>query len=299
MPPAPPAPAPAAQSAPRPTPAQTPRPTQVAPGQAAPEPSADPTSPPSRPAQLVVPVLPSGPYRPGGSQTGLESGSSRAPRQRRSGWVLPVAAVVVLVVVGGLIFLLAGRAGGQTPATSAGSGVGAAPTAPTQAAGAPVTPAKPAPSPAPATVTVTQPVDAESAARAELATLREQSLAGFGTSDQWVVQLASKWHGIQDPYQTTPTGNHVFTVVDILAEHKALRSQFGGAVRLLSSTDLGKQLTYPAKPAGETLWVTIYDPGNLASKSAATGWCVMAFPTRSGEDLRNVCYPKQASAPHV
>lgn len=206
---------------------------------------------------------------------------------------------MVVIVVGGLIFLLGGRGGGQTPVAGAGSGSGAAPVVvPTQPL-APAAPAQAAPPPA-APATVSQPpVDPEAEARAELATARQQSLVGFSTADQWIAQLASKWHGIQDPFQTTATGSHVFTVVDILAEYRALRAQFGSAIRLLSSTDLGKQQTYPGKPAGETLWVTIYDPGNLASKNAATGWCSLAFPTRSGDDLRNVCLPKQATAPHA
>lgn len=217
-----------------------------------------------------------------------------APPARRP-WVVPLVATVVVVAIGAVVALFVVNRNQSAPATSQAT-VTVRQTVPAPAAAPQPTPAPatPTPSPSPSTPGV----NSDDAARQQLAQRRGESLVGFSPQGQWIVQLASKWHGIQDPSQLAANGTHVFFVSDILAEHEALLNRFGGAVRLLSSTDLGKQVTYPNKPAGELLWVTVYDPGTFGSKEGANAWCARAYPGLTGDALKNVCFAKQALPPH-
>lgn len=242
---------------------------------------------------------PSAPPPPGESGLGQDI-------RRRKVWLISLAAGLLLAAVVLGVFLLARRAPGSADLTAT------APATVFRTVVAPVTGPVPPPNPGPtpsavtpaptivAPTSVTSPSDdLDAAARVALEERRRESLLGFSPRGQWIVQLASKWHGIQDPNQVAASGTNTFTVQDILAEHEALRDKFGGSIRLLASTDLGKQSTYPGKPAGEVLWVTIFDPGSFGSKDAATVWCTRQFPSLSADALKNVCYPKQATAPHL
>ncbi len=244
-------------------------------------------------------VPPSTPAPPG------ESGMARDTR-RRTVWLISLVAGLLLAAVVLGVVLLARRAPGSADlAATAPATVFRTVVAPVTG---PVAPPNPGPTPSavtPAPTTVASPsvtspnVDPDAAARLALAERRRESLLGFSPRDQWIVQLASKWHGIQDLNQVSASGTNTFTVQDILAEHQALQDRFGSSIRLLASTDLGKQGAYPGKPSGEALWVTIFDPGSFGSKDAATVWCTRQFPSLSADALKNVCYPKQATAPHL
>ncbi len=144
--------------------------------------------------------------------------------------------------------------------------------------------------------TPTPTVDPEIAAARQLDALRASGLARFHTSSRYVVQLGSKWVGIVDPRQQTRSGSHEFRAVDILDEFNQLAREHSGAL-LLQSTDFGKQVDYPSKPPGEPLWVMIVDLPEGTTLQAAQNWCATAFPGLSGDDLLNVCMPRQALPP--
>lgn len=140
--------------------------------------------------------------------------------------------------------------------------------------------------------------DPQDAARIRLGELADAGAVSLVTDGHWVVQLASKWPGITDPLGTTASGSHRFKATDVLAEHEALRSQFGDDVILIRSTDMGKQLNYSKMPDGETLWVTLYDPGTFSSRAAAQKWCNKSFADLDATERENACYVRQATYPH-
>jgi len=113
-----------------------------------------------------------------------------------------------------------------------------------------------------------------------------------------VIQLNSKWHGIVDPNQTAADGSHTFQATDIWTSYERLRAAYGDRVLLIQSTDIGKQVVFPTKPASEVLWTVVFDPGSLGSQDAANAWCRSSFPGLSGDALANVCYPRRATVPH-
>lgn len=140
-----------------------------------------------------------------------------------------------------------------------------------------------------------------SASQTEAASLKAlydryaMDVQSFTPDGRWLAQLSSKWVGIVDERQSTESGSHTFMAADIVFEvNMATRAH--GDVRLLKSTDFGEQKTYPAKPAGEPLWVTVYDPGTFGSESDVRRWCENAY-SLTGDALKNVCLPRQARAP--
>lgn len=121
--------------------------------------------------------------------------------------------------------------------------------------------------------------------------------SGFSPDGRWLVQLQSRWEGIQVPGETSRDGDDVFDAADIAISYDEAVAQHGGDVVLLQSTDFGRQVSQPAKPADEPLWVIAYDPGTL-SETGAEDWCEGAYPTLSSTARREVCLPRQAVPPH-
>lgn len=101
---------------------------------------------------------------------------------------------------------------------------------------------------------------------------------------QWVAQLASKFEGVVD----TSRQPEPFTIPQILDEVVAHRSnpEYGELVRVILQGDWGK-----SEPGPKTLWVTVADL-DFDSRETALAWCGDHFSQR-GEDLLNVCYPRQ------
>lgn len=221
--------------------------------------------------------------------TGVPTLAPPAAPSRARTWVLVGLAVVVLALGGFGAVALSRSGGGESP--QAVPVVVVTTTVPVSASPA-ITTTVQAP-----TVTVTTSVDPALAALQALQDLYRADQARLRLDGRWVVQLSSKWKGISDPTQTAANGGHTFQRADILAQHQQLRAAFPG-VMLLQSTDMGRQLSYPAKPAGEPLWVTVSDLGSTTNQSQAESWCRSAFPGLSGDALRNVCLPRQAVAPH-
>lgn len=138
----------------------------------------------------------------------------------------------------------------------------------------------------------------EMGARQALLTTYAADRDQFRTDGRWVVQLSSKWVGIVDPQQTTKSGSHTFMALDIYDDYLRLKNTYHD-IRLVQSTDFAKQYTYPKKPAEEPLWVMVYDPGWMRAEGDALAWCMQQFPGRTGETLKNVCYPRQARPPYT
>lgn len=133
-------------------------------------------------------------------------------------------------------------------------------------------------------------------ASTELEALRAQSLAGVDLDGRWVLQLSSKYDGVNDPAQTALDGGHVFHLPDILAEHQQLKTQLQDQdvpVLLLKSSDFGSSTS----ERRDRTWVTLADPGSMNSKAEAQSRCAALFPGRSGAALDNVCLPRQFNPP--
>jgi hypothetical protein len=227
-------------------------------------------------------------------------GRAPAAAARRDVPKLVLLGVVGVCIVGAGVSFLLGRNGSEVPGPSA-QPVAVAPSSAPSANLVPspiaTRPGAAAPSSA-ATPTPTPSIDPVAAARSSLAAAYAADRVLFRPRDQWVIQLNSKWHGIVDPNQVAADGSHTFQATDIVAAYQALRASFGDRVLLLQSTDLGKQVAFPAKPVSEPLWTVVYDPGSIPSQEAANAWCRASFPNRFGNDLANVCYPRRATAPH-
>ena len=118
------------------------------------------------------------------------------------------------------------------------------------------------------------------------------------TDNHYLVELAAKWVGATDPQLTAANGSHTFYASDILAEYRSLKSSYGLSVHLVLSAQFGKQSVNSKIPAGEPLYITIYDPGTFAGKSDADSWCSAQFPGLTGASLQNVCLTHPATPPH-
>jgi hypothetical protein len=144
----------------------------------------------------------------------------------------------------------------------------------------------PTPSDYPSTE-ATATTDPQEEALAELEAVREQDLATVTFDGQLVAQIASKYPGISDPYQTAADGSHTFQNSDILAEHQRLRAEHGDAdhpVILLKSTDYGKRQLI----AGQPLWVT-FVVGDFPDKASVRTWCAGHFGHLPATELKNHC----------
>ncbi|MGY1699339.1 hypothetical protein [Geodermatophilus sp. SYSU D00766] len=158
---------------------------------------------------------------------------------------------------------------------------------------------QPAPGPGTAAQPQEQPdtpaAGAEERALAELAALRQESLARLSTDGRWVAQLASKDVGIVDPLQVAQNGTHTFRAVDILAENRAALATVGdpAAVLTLHGTDFGRN----ARTAdGDPFWMTVVDVG-AGSRADVEAWCAATYPQLTGEELTNSCVPRRLVPP--
>lgn len=131
--------------------------------------------------------------------------------------------------------------------------------------------------------------------REKLRTLRGQSLDEAPMDGRWAVILSSKYDGIEDKYQETDSGSHVFRLPDILDLHDNLGRQYvqAGDVYLLASEDLREtsKIDHP-----DTVWMTVLDPGGLDSEDEAQQWCDDNFSHLSQERRANACGPVQLRA---
>lgn len=236
------------------------------------------TSPPPSPAPLDQPGAPA---------------SSRRGRQ--------VAAAVIgvgILLAAALVFKGTGsRTDARSityPATQAqpagGPVADQSPTSPSSAAGS--TASTTSTTATPSSTSTTPDFSSPEAARAELDSLYAADRPHLVTDGHWVIQLSSQWNGITDA-RTSRT----YYTTDILKLAQNLEATYGSNLVLVQSTDLGLQRSYPNKPPDEPLWVMLYDQRTLTS-SSADAWCAAQFPTLSGDDLRNVCYPRKADPPH-
>jgi hypothetical protein len=155
----------------------------------------------------------------------------------------------------------------------------------------------PASTPAPTQAPTQAPIPAPDPGLVALAALNQQRTADLPTTPldgQWVAQLSSKYDGISDPLQTSGSGSHTFSNVDILAEFQRLQGlDLGGAsVTLLLSTDYGQKQTV----SGHALWVTFALPG-LSSASEVQSWCSTHFAPLTGPALADTCTPAQLYPP--
>lgn len=156
-----------------------------------------------------------------------------------------------------------------TPSTSSASPAGVTPVPPRQ-------PQPPASGTTPDTVAAPAPDDdtptaAQNAQAArDLEAQRALDLTAFDRSPHIIASLASKHAGTVDPQQLTPRGTTTWQNVDILEQHRQLRSRWP-RVLLIRGTDIGATNDY------RNDWLTIYDPGTFTSKGEATAWCSTYF----------------------
>ncbi|WP_433795159.1 hypothetical protein [Actinoplanes sp. CA-252034] len=129
--------------------------------------------------------------------------------------------------------------------------------------------------------------DPQEEALAQLEAIRQEDLGTVSFDGQFVAQIASKYPGVNDPYQSAADGTHTFQVSDILAEHQRLRAEHGDAehpVILLRSTDYGKRQLV----GGQPLWVT-FVVGGFPDKESVLTWCSSHFGNLSATELKNHC----------
>lgn len=140
------------------------------------------------------------------------------------------------------------------------------------------------------------PAGDRAAAEADLRRLRTESLRGLSLDGRWVLQLASKFDGAEDPYQYAEDGGHVFRLPDILAQHNRLRQEMAGyayPTLLLLASDFGS----PQRARNATIWTTIADPGRISSREAALAACQDLYPALTGDKLRDFCLPRRLTPP--
>lgn len=145
------------------------------------------------------------------------------------------------------------------------------------------------------TSTTTSTTSSSASAVDQLGDLREDSLARLSTDDRWAVSLSAKQDGTRDDRQVTSSGSHVFRLPDILELHEGFEAMYSSSasVYLLKAEDLGST----KGPDEDRIWMSIVDPGGLASRDDAEQWCAAEFSWLSGDDLENACYPRQLRSP--
>ncbi|MCD5355125.1 hypothetical protein LR393_34095 [Kineosporia mesophila] len=134
-------------------------------------------------------------------------------------------------------------------------------------------------------------LSADEQATLDLDALADEGLSGadevYGT---WLAQLSSKAPGVQDEYQTTADGSHVFGAADIRAQVQELSARSDlGRIIVLRSTDYGERQTYQ----GQAMWVVFSDNG-FGSKKEVRAWCREHFDG-TGAELENACIPRRPS----
>jgi len=239
-----------------------------------PPPSHPPTAQPNAP-QSGPPADPHPPAQPAGDRAKLV-----------------VGAIVIAALSGAAVYAFSG-------ATASPSQPESVPTVALETAGAPETsesassPTEAAQtSPAPQTPTPTETALTEEEERTlALTTLDEMVLADRAlrpVRGQWVAQLASKFEGVVDTSQQSAP----FTVPQILDEVELHRGnpEYGHLVRLILQGDWGK-----SEAGSQPLWVTVVDL-DYSNREAVLAWCEDHF-TQRGEDLLNVCYPRELHLP--
>lgn len=237
---------------------------------------------------------PLAPWGDGGSfwQEAAPSSAPAPGRPKRPvRWMLSGAAVLALLLVGTGVWLLTAPSGrveadpsSQTPT----------PTTTVTATAESTTTSE--------TSTTSRPSSSKSSSatrsdspKTTLTNLRRDALNDIDRDGRWAVTLSAKYDGIVDEHQTSASGSHTFGLKDILALHSQLedRHEDGGTIYLVTSRDL--ESTADGSYA-DTLWMTMLDPGGLASRDEALAWCESTF-SLTGDDLLNVCYPRQLKSP--
>lgn len=180
------------------------------------------------------------------------------------------------------------RPSAASPATTSSPDETSVPTAPTETATVTVSATS---SPAGS--------DDEQAQQAAYQTLRDERTRSLNTvflDGRWVLQLSSKYNGLNDKLQYAENGSHTFYYRDILAEHtriKALLAQQGWPSLTLLATDFGSNQS----ASNTNMWVLLGDPGGISSQADAQTYCQALYPERTGEYLKNVCLPRRLYPP--
>jgi hypothetical protein len=110
----------------------------------------------------------------------------------------------------------------------------------------------------------------------------------FPDDGRWAVQLASKYVGSTDRYQTPHSGGDTFSAADIWYEHQSLRRQVGPSYTVI----LLHRGTSLKKNEGRKFWYT-YVVDDFGSKQGAQEFCDSTFHELSKAERANQCLPKK------
>lgn len=238
----------------------------------------------------AAPPLPTGP--PGAPAPPPPGGRGH----RRRLWPIAVLLAVVVLLGGGAALWVLTAPDGRVEADDTSGRSSASSTGDTSSTSAESGTSSETTTPTTTTTTTTTSSSTSRPPDEELEAKHRSALDRLDHDGQWAVTLSAKYDGIRDSQQTTSSGSHVFEEADILELHDDLASAHDsdGSVYLLTSDDIASSAEgdYP-----DTLWMTVLDPGGLDSRRAAVQWCERAFPDKSGDDLQNVCYPRQLTSP--
>lgn len=126
---------------------------------------------------------------------------------------------------------------------------------------------------------------------------RSRSLQGLSLDGRWVLQLSSKYPGVEDSDQVAPvSGGHVFHAQDIWVDYQSRASYAqdrGMPVRLVKGGDFGKS----SSPRKHEMFVVLADPGGMTSQGQADARCAGLYPGTSGSALDNLCLPRRLNPP--
>lgn len=119
----------------------------------------------------------------------------------------------------------------------------------------------------------------------DLEKLRSETLRDSRPVGPVVAVLSAKRNGITDTTQRAANGTHTFYYADILILHHHLVDQFRGErMYFLQSRDVDDKKSHD-------LYYTVVDRG-FTSDAEVEYWCASAFPGLSGQNLKNVCLPR-------
>lgn len=247
----------------------------VVPSYVVPPPSHPPTPPPNAPQ----PGPPEDPHR-----------SSPSPSGNRA--KLVVGGIIIAALSGAAVYAYGAMTASPSETESVPTVAIETPesAAPSESARSPTATSQTSPAPQSPTTTETALTEEEERALA-LTTLDGMVLADRALQPvrgQWVAQLASKFEGVVDTSQQADP----FTVPQILSEVELHKSnpEYGDLVRLILQGDWGK-----SEAGSQPLWVTVVDL-SYSNREAVLAWCEDHF-TQRGEDLLNVCYPRELHLP--